>query len=439
GDEANVYSHGYMCNKAASIPKYVDHDQRATRPLRRRPDGTFEAIDWDTAISEIGARLKKIREEHSPKSVALVGIGGQANHMDILYGLSFLELVGTPKWYNAYAQEKTQHHLVDQLLFDAPPGVRLHGEIEESDCVVYIGTNPRISNRVERSNNVVAAIGKDPSKYVITVDPRQTETTKTADLHVRVRPGTDAYLLLAVLKTIMEDDDLVDSDFLAEHATGAEELRAALGQVDVDEMSARCGVPRDTIELFARKFAEAERASILYDLGIEQIPFLTLVSYVIHLLPVVTGNLGKRGGMLFMGGAIPPERVVDRFEREPERALASGTQAIYALTNIRPMFSPSLVPEEILVDHPERIRALFVEGSNPYLSFSDTAKWQEARQKLDLMVVIDPAMTETARDADYVLPVPSGYEKWEISSFPKGFPEVYMLVRRPVVSRRGDT
>src|SRR5207249_3452951 len=97
------------------------------------------------------------------------------------------------------------------------------------------------------------------------------------------------------------------------------------------------------------------------------------------------------------------------------------------------MFLPTLVPEEVLLDHPERLRALIVEGSNPYLSYSDTARWRQARERLDLLVVIEPAMTETARAADYVLPTPVGYEKWEFANFPKGYPEVYIQVRPPVV------
>src|SRR5262249_45338722 len=98
-----------------------------------------------------------------------------------------------------------------------------------------------------------------------------------------------------------------------------------------------------------------------------------------------------------------------------------------------PMFSPTLVPEEILADHPERLRALIVEGANPILSYSDAGRWREAREHLDLLVVIEPAMTETARLADYVLPTPVGYEKWEFAGFPKGYPEIFVQIRPPVV------
>ena len=144
--------------------------------------------------------------------------------------------------------------------------------------------------------------------------------------------------------------------------------------------------------------------------------------------------LGRRGGNVFYEAFSPPMLDASRV-REPERALASGIPAIRALGNMG-MMSPTLCPEEILVDHPERLRAVIVEGANPYLSYSDAARWREARKQLELLVVIDPAMTETARDADYVLPTPVGYEKWEIAGFPKGFPEVFVQLRGEAGARQ---
>ncbi len=149
------------------------------------------------------------------------------------------------------------------------------------------------------------------------------------------------------------------------------------------------------------------------------------------MLLALTGNLGRRGGNVWYETFLPPVLDPSRVSA-PERALASGIPAIRALGNFG-MFSPTLVPEEILVDHPERLRAVIVEGANPLLSYSDTARWREARERLDLVVVIDPAMTETARLADYVLPTPVGYEKWEMASFPKRHPAIHVQLRPPVV------
>src|SRR5437016_1491657 len=275
---------------------------------------------------------------------------------------------------------------------------------------------------------------RDPAaalaRPVVVVDPRETETARTATRHLRVRPGTDVYLLLALAAVIVREE-LADEAFVAGHTLGLEPLRAELAAVDVARMAARCGLAVDAILETARGFARAESAAIFYDLGVEQTPFSTLVSYLIRVLLVLTDNLGPPGGCMFLESFLPPMQDQARV-REPERALASGIAAIRALGNAG-MFSPTLVPEEVLLDHPERIRALVVEGSNPILSYSDASRWREAREPLDLLVVIDPAMTETARLADYVLPTPVGYEKWETSAFPRGVPEIYMQIRPPVV------
>ncbi len=429
-DERNPITAGYVCNKAFAVAAYVEHDQRVTYPLRRRPDGTFERVGWEVAIPEIARRLAEIRRRHSPRAIGLVGIGGQANHMDAPYGLGFLRGLGSKKWFNAFAQEKTQHNLMDQWMFDAAPTVVLHPDVERTRFLLVLGTNPKISNRGHNATDTFKRIVEDPACTLVVVDPRETETTRGADRHLRVRPGRDAYLLLGMAAHVVAAG-LVDEAFVRERTHDFDRLRAALAEVDVAEMARRAGVETAALVETAAGFATAESAAIFYDLGVEQTPFSTLISYLIRVLLTITGNLGQPGGDVFMETILPP--VVDHtLDREPERALASGIPAIMALGHFA-MFSPTLVPEEVLVDHPEALRALIVEGANPLLSYSDSARWREARERLELLVVIDPAMSETARLADWVLPVPVGYEKWEFAAFPKRYPEVDVQLRPPVV------
>jgi anaerobic selenocysteine-containing dehydrogenase len=233
------------------------------------------------------------------------------------------------------------------------------------------------------------------------------------------------------MAAVIVQRDLVDHEFLAARVTGFDAVRAALADVDVAEMAARCNLSEADLVATATEFATAESAAIAYDLAVEQTWFSTLISYLVRVLVVITGNAGRPGGQVFLESVAPPNRDGQRFE-EPERAVVSGIQGIRALGNWF-MFSPNLVPEEIMVEHPDRIRAMIVDSSNPYLSFADTNAWRAARTKLDLMVVIEVSMTETAREADFVLPAPVGYEKWEIAAFPKGYPEVMTQLRPPVV------
>jgi anaerobic selenocysteine-containing dehydrogenase len=315
-------------------------------------------------------------------------------------------------------------------MFDASPATYLHADQRHARFLLVLGTNPKISNRGHNATETFRHFVEDRGRTLVVVDPRETETTRGATRHLRVRPGTDVYLLLGMVATIV-GGGLANEAFVRDRTRDLDRLREALAAVDVAEMARRCGLPPAALVETATGFARAESAAILYDLGVEQTPFSTLISYLIRVLLAVTGNVGRRGGNVFFETLLAPVREPGR-RREPERALASGIPAIAALGNFG-MFSPTLVTEEILIDHPERLRALIVEGANPFLSYSDTARWREARARLELLVVIEPAMTETARVADYVLPTPVGYEKWEFANFPKSYPEVLVQVRPPVV------
>lgn len=430
-DASSPITHGYICNKGFSIAHYVEHQQRLEHPLKRRPDGGFERITWQRAIAEIADTLNAIRAQHSPRAVGLVGIGGQANHMDAPYGLTFLSALGSKRWFNAFAQEKTQHFLIDQWMFDVPPSLFFHPDVEATDFLLMLGTNPKVSNRGHNATDTFKAFAANPRQTLVVLDPRETETTRTADTHLRIKPGSDAYVLLGMAAAIVASEGLVDARFVDRQTVGFDALRQALAEVDIDEMARRAGIPTAALLDLARRYAEADSAAIMFDLAIEHNLFSTLTSYLIHVLAVLTGNAGRRGGNVFYESLTPPELSPKR-HAEPERALASGIPAISAMGGFG-MFSPTLVPEEIMLDHPQRLRALIVEGANPLLSFSDTKAWLAARERLDLLVVIEPAMTETAQLADYVLPTPVGYEKWEIAGFPKGYPEIYVQLRPPVV------
>ena len=356
-DEQNPITTGYICNKAMSVPFYVNHAQRVEHPLRRRADGSFERISWYTAIGEIAAKLGEIRAQHSARSIGLVGIGGQGNHLDAPYGLGFLRALGSKRWFNAFGQEKTQHNLMDQWMFDASPATFLHADMEHARFLLVLGTNPRISNRGHNPTESFKHFADDPSRTMVVVDPRETETTRGAKRHLRVRPGTDGYLLLGMAAAIVRNE-LVDYELVRTRTDGFEPLRDALAAIDVDEMARRCGIDTAALVETATELARAESAAIFYDLGVEQAPFSTLIAYMIRVLLTLTGNLGSPGGNIFMETLLPPVKDDGR-KREPERAHVSGIPAIAAMGNFG-MFSPTLVPEEVLADHPERLRAIIV-------------------------------------------------------------------------------
>jgi len=426
GDADNPNTRGYTCNKARAIPNYVRHGQRLTQPLRKRADGEFEPIGWDQAISEIAERLQRIRSQHAPRSIALAGIGGQGNHMAGLGSLPFMFSLDSPILFNALAQEKTQHAMVWRRLYRATHDVYLHADEEHSQHILVLGTNPLISNRGLNATELFKQLASRGDCRVVVVDPRHSETARRAHRHIAIQPGRDAWFLLGMVATILQQG-LQDDDFLKARVADFAAFRDALIGVDASQMAAWSGVSADVLRETAIEFARSPTACIVYDLGIEQIPHSTLISYLINALLLITGNVGERGGNTFL------QQFGPRFFHMARqvKALESGIEAVPMLMPAG-VLPPNVIPEEINSNHPHRIRALIVDGANPLLSYADTQAFREAFQRLELLVVIEPAMSETARVADYVLPTPVGYEKWEYSMFPHM--DITPQIRPPVVA-----
>lgn len=406
GDKAHPASQGYTCNKALRLDHYQNNRDRLTSPMRRRPDGTYEEIDWDTAISEIADGFARVRDEHGGDKIFYYGGGGQGNHLGGAYSGAFLKALGSRYRSNALAQEKTGEFWVDAQLY----GGHTRGEFEHAEVSVFIGKNPWMSQSFPRARTVLQDIAKDPQRSMIVIDPVFTDTAKMADFHLRVRPGTDAWCLSA-LAAVLVQENLCDEAFLAEHVTGVEPVRDALRAVDVDEFARRCGVDADLLRAAARRIAGAASVSVFEDLGVQQAPNSTLCSYLNKMLWILTGNFAKRGAQ-HLHSSFAPLFAAGGVGRSP----VTGAPTIAGL------LPSNVVPQEILTDHPDRFRAMIVESSNPAHSIADSAAVQEALGALELLVVIDVAMTETARLAHYVLPAASQFEKPEATFFNLEFP-----------------
>ncbi len=292
GNKNHVSSRSYPCEKAQRLDYYQNRRDRLTTPLRRRGDGSFEEIDWDTATGEVAARLREVKDKLGGESIFYYGGGGQGNHLGGVYGAATRRALGSIYSSNALAQEKTGEFWVDGLLC----GGRPVPDFENAEVAVFVGKNPWQSHGVQRAPVVLREIANDPNRALIVIDPRRTETAEIATHHLQVKPGTDAFCLAAILG-VMVQEDLIDHDFLVEHAANETELFDALLAVPVADYAARAGLREEQIREVACLIARASSAAVLEELGIEQNLHSTLNSYLEKLLFILTGNFGKRGAM----------------------------------------------------------------------------------------------------------------------------------------------
>ncbi|TDO15109.1 anaerobic selenocysteine-containing dehydrogenase [Mycobacterium sp. BK086] len=416
GDKDNPASQGYTCNKALRLDHYQNNRARLTSPMRRRADGSYEEIDWDTAISEIAAGFQRIADTYGGQKIFYYGGGGQGNHLGGAYSGSFLKLLGSRYRSNALAQEKTGENWVDMQLY----GGHTRGEFEHAEVSVFVGKNPWMSQSFPRARTVLNDIAKDPARSMVVIDPVVTDTAKMADFHLRVKPGTDAWCL-AALAGVLVQENLCNEAFLAEHVEGTDEVREVLRTIPVGEYAQRSGVDEELLRAAARRMAAADSVAVFEDLGVQQAPNSTLCSYLNKLLWILTGSFAKRGGQ-HLHSSFAPLFSLSGVGRSP----VTGAPIIAGLV------PSNVVPQEILTDHPDRFRAMLVESANPAHSIADSKNCRAAFESLELLVVIDVAMTETARLAHYVLPAASQFEKPEATFFNFEFPRNEFHLRHPL-------
>ncbi len=423
GDEAHPVSEGYLCQKATRL-NYYQEQARLTSPLRRKADGTFEEVSWETAIQEIADKLVQIRDTHGGTSIAYAGGGGQGNHLGGVYGAMFRAACDTPYIYAALAQEKTGNFWVNGFLFGRQ-NTNYSEPVGEAEYVMIIGANPIQAHGIPKARPTINEVSRNPNKTLVVVDPRRSETAKKADIFLQVKAGKDAYLLSAMLAYIIQNG-LENKEFIAQRTVGFEQIKPHFEKISISEYAKISGVEEATIKEVADGIVKAKTFALRSDLGIEQSHNSTLNAYLARLLFLITGHFGREGTNCLHTLFFP----LVGHSKEPGKG--GVTTQVTKMKGIGKLFPPNILPLEIDTDHPKRLRALVVDSANPVTNYANAPAQRKAMKKLDLMVVIDVAMTETAKLAHYVLPAQTQFEKMEATFFNLEFPENFFHLRHPI-------
>jgi anaerobic selenocysteine-containing dehydrogenase len=440
-DKAHPISRGYLCEKAQRMDFYQNGRDRLSAPMKRRADGSYEAIAWDVAIAEIAAKFAAIKTAHGGESILYYGGGSQGNHLGSTYADSTLKALGVQYRSNALAQEKTGEGWVQGKMM----GVGIHCDFEHAEVAVFLGKNPWQSHGFARARVVLRDLQKDPNRSLIVIDPRRTETAAMADFHLAVKPGTDAWCLAAMAATIVQEK-LAPMDWHAGHSVGFDDIAAVLRNIPIAEYAQICGVDEDLLRSATRRIAAAKSVSMLEDLGVQMNIHSTLNSYLNRLVWLLTGHYGREGTNnafvpLLSLSSSARDRDAKSVSKNASNELAKGAKVspVTGSKVIMGLIPCNVIPEEILTDHPKRFRAMLIESANPVHSLADSQKMREALRALELSVVIDVAMTETARQADYVLPASSSFEKAEATFFNLEVPKNAFHLRQPLFEPKPGT
>lgn len=427
-DKDNPRSAGYVCRKGLKVAHYQHNLDRIKHPLKRVGAG-FEEIPWDRAIDEIASRLKGIVGQYGPKALAYMGGGGQACHFEAAFGVRLLRALGSKYHYNALGQELTGLFWVTGRTLGRQYQVMVPDE-HDTDMLVAVGWNGWMSHQMPQARRHLKRIADDPEKLLVVIDPRKSETAERADMHLALRPGTDALMTRAMISIILQEG-WHNTDYIAHHVSGFEEIRPWFEGLDAKAALNVCELEFEEVRDFCRLFA-TRKSSLHPDLGVLMNRHSTVVSYLQVILLTICGRIGAPGGNLLVGSLMPLGSHSDESDPKTWRTVQSGFPAIMGV------FPPNVMPEEIVSDKADRLRAVIVSGSNPLRSYADTTAYERAFKELELLVTVEVAMSETATLSHYVLPARSAYEKWDASFFSWTYPEIFFQMRKPVVEPEGS-
>ena len=407
GDAEDHFSRGHICPKGNALQDLHADPERIRRPLKRRADGSFAPVDWDEALDDIADRITAIQQAHGREAVGLYIGNPSAHHLGA--GLTLFPLAATLKTRNRYSatsQDQLPQSLAALKLFGHLALFPIP-DVDRTDLFICVGGNPLASNGSLMSapgfHRRIRDLQARGGRFVV-IDPRRTESANVADEHVFIRPGTDAWLMLAMLNVLF-DEDLVDPGAAAAYVDGLDELARHAATFTPEDAGEVTGIAPDDIRRLARELAAAPSACVYGRVGICTQEFGGLASWLQYVLNIVTGNLDRPGGMMFTTPA------VDVLPLAAATGYGGSFDSFRSRVSGLPEFSGEL-PSSVLAEEMEtpgegQIRALLVHAGNPVLSAPNGSRIERALPGLDLMVCFDFYLTETTRHADYILP-PAG-------------------------------
>jgi anaerobic selenocysteine-containing dehydrogenase len=415
GDARDPLSRGYLCPKAVALQDVQSDPNRIRTPLRRIGD-VWHPIGWEEALDETATRLAETQRAHGPDSIAVyVGNPTAHDYAAILFGVGLLAVLRTKSFFSSNSVDGLPRLVASWLELGSPAALPVP-DIERTDFLLMFGANPVVSNgslmTAPDAKRRLASI-RERGGQIVVIDPRRTETAQIADRHYFVRPGGDAFILAAMIRTILADRSPGErpASHLDTLVCGLDRIEGAVAPFSPERVAPAVGIPAGEIRELARSFASAKRAVAYGRIGTCTQEFGTLASWLIDVLNVVTGNFDREGGAMF---DTPAADLLMLAAKYGARSGAVGFDRWRSrVTNLPEMngeIPVAALADEIETPGPGQVRALLSHAGNPILSLPNGRRLERAISKLDFMVAIDIYKNETTRHAHLILPTTFGLE-----------------------------
>ncbi|WP_196053627.1 molybdopterin-containing oxidoreductase family protein [Paracoccus lichenicola] len=412
GNPDNPQYKGYSCIKGRSQAAFLTDKNRLLHPLRRRADGTHEAVSSDAALNEIAEKLKRIKDRFGPRAIAsywgtMASIGNPGAAMPFYNAL--LDAIGTNMRFDPNTIDKGGKQTAQSFLgyWGAPSR-----GFDRPDAILLIGINPLLTYTgfpAGSPKRWIADMLQRDCKLIV-IDPRETQIAQRATHFLQARPGWDVQILAAFIKVIL-DEELYDAEFVARHVTGVRELASALDSLDIAAVAQDAGVDAKLIVEAARAYAGAKRGYAMAGTGPHMSGFGTLVEYLTIVIDTLCGRWMRAGETILPSPSLLPAYTARAEARPPDADWAlAGRLRVRGLKQSRAGMPTAALAEEMLLPGKGQVKALISWGGNPAVAYPDQERVIRALTSLDLFVTVDPWYSESAKLAHYVLPPMMGLE-----------------------------
>lgn len=406
GDKNDAFSRGHICPKAVALKDIYEDPNRLKFPVKRTENG-WKQISWEAAFTEVVGKIKEIQSKNGNNSVAMYqGNPSIHNLGTTMNSPLFAKSLHTKNMFSATSADQLPHHFAAWQMFGHPLLMPIP-DIDFTDYMLIIGGNPIASNgsimSVPDVANRLKSIQKRGGKVVV-IDPRFTETAAKADAHHFIRPGTDAFLLFAIIQTLFAEN-LVNLDRLSEFTDGVEHLKEISAEFTPEKVAKQTGISAENIRQLTHDFVAAKAAVCYGRVGVSVQTFGSIAQWLINAINVLTGNLDRTGGAMFTAPAVDflvRAKTDNRFNRWQSR--------VRGLPEFMGELPVATLAEEILTEGENQIKCLITSCGNPILSTPNGGQLDKAFEKLEYMVAIDIYINESTQHADIILPPATGLE-----------------------------
>ncbi|OHB65859.1 MAG: formate dehydrogenase subunit alpha [Planctomycetes bacterium RBG_13_60_9] len=412
----HVVAQGRLCIKGWNAHHFVNHADRLTRPLIRK-NGVLDPASWDEALDLVVSRLRAIQVAHGPDSIAFFSSAKTTNEENYLMMKLARAVFKTNNVDHCARLCHSSTVLGLAATFGSGAMTNSISCMEQADCIFVIGSNtteqhPLIGTRILKSKSVRGA-------KLIVADNRRIRLARLADLHVRHKNGTDVALLNGLMHVIIAEG-LEDNEFVQTRTENYEQLKKLVADYTPEKVAQICGITPEEIVQTARMFASADKAMIVYSMGITQHTHGVDNVKTCANLAMLTGNIGRpgtgvnplRGQNNVQGacdmGALP--NVFSGYQAVVDAAIRAKFEKAWGVENL-PDKVGLTVTTAIDAAAEGRLKALYIMGENPMMSDPDQNHVRKALEQLDFLIVQDIFPTPTTEFADVVLPATSYAEK----------------------------